>query len=174
MATSRDSSLVFTTMGVAAVLFAVLFFRGGEHIQPSVLTGKTAPDIRFELAGRKTSLAESRGKPILINFWAAWCSPCMEEMPSLRNLEKTYAPRGLTVLAFNIEDEPDSTPGTLSHSGLPTNLIFNYTRDSLAAYRVNAIPESILIDKNGIVRRVYRGPVDWMEAGILKEIEAFL
>jgi thiol-disulfide isomerase/thioredoxin len=134
--------------------------------------GQEAPDIPFELNGRHTSLKEHRGKVVLLNFWASWCGPCMSEMPSLARLERRLGPEGLEVLAFNVQESEVTDRVTAAE--MPHNLIYEFPHDRLRAYPFSGIPATFLIDKEGIAKRVYHGPMDWMNARILKEIEALL
>jgi len=136
----------------------------------------SAPDIEFKFPnGRSGSLKSLRGTPVLINFWATWCEPCLEEMPSLRELERIYRNRGLHVLAINIEDvAEEDLRARLVGIKLPENLIFQASKAQLAAYKLEGIPVSILLDKDGAVLKVFEGPRDWDSTEMVRQLEELL
>jgi len=141
----------------------------GQH--PSI--GKAAQDFELEFPpGTKTSLSKLRGKAILLNFWASWCEPCMEEMPSLAKLEKELAGKPFLLLALNADDEKPGVHGITAGQGVPQNLIYDFARTSLNTYEVDSIPLSVLIDRKGIIREVFLGPRDWTDAATLGAIRA--
>ncbi|NBX91691.1 MAG: TlpA family protein disulfide reductase [Proteobacteria bacterium] len=134
------------------------------------------PEIDFRLPnGQNTSLKSLKGTPVLLNFWAAWCEPCLDEMPTLRSLEKIYKKRGLIVLAINIEDvSAEELEPKLQGLKLPENLIFNVSRSQIAAYKLEGIPVTILIDKKGDIKKVFEGPRDWDSAEMLQQLDTLL
>jgi len=170
----RDLALALCVVG--AMFFAIYYFSTVPALKPmdGGKEGK-APDIAFELpSGKKTSLSREQGRVILINFWASWCGPCMEEMPSLRMLESHFAQKGFALFAFNIEETKESMRGIIPQLDLPDNLIFNFSKEYLRPYNISAIPQSILIDRNGQVADVFSGPRQWMDVKIIREIEDLL
>lgn len=164
---------------VISVLLIVVFSLISRDFKISGSTDTqdlSAPDIEFKLPnGRSSSLKSLRGTPVLINFWATWCEPCLEEMPSLRELERIYRNRGLHVLAINIEDvAEEDLRGRLEGLKLPENLIFQASKSQLAAYKLEGIPVSILLDKNGAVLKTFEGPRDWDSTEMIHQLEALL
>jgi len=134
-----------------------------------------APVIDFKLPdGTASSLEALRGTPLLINFWASWCSPCLEEMPSLRALEKHF-PQKLKVLAINIQETPRSElEDKLQGVALPTHVLFNVKRSQIAQYKIESIPFSILINHEGRPIKTFEGPRDWDSASMIREIQELL
>ena len=113
--------------------------------------------------------------PVLVHFWATWCEPCMEEMPSLRALEKHYRNRGLVLLAINIQETPfEELQDKLVGIQVPENLIFNVKRSQIASYQIEGIPFSVLLDKNGKPRQTFEGPRNWNSQEILSQIDLVL
>lgn len=163
-------------VSVAFIVFLVVFSRNWFFEPGHPLVGKKAPEIEYMTRdGKSTSVNKQKGTTILMNFWASWCQPCMDEMPSLVALESHYANRGLLLLAFNIEDGGgDVISGKIAGTKMPRNVIYNFNKDSMRPYDVSGVPLSVLIDKNGIVQKIYQGPRDWMRIENLKEIEAIL
>ncbi len=168
---------IFTSLLVGIFVFAFIEFKNSIHIDTnSPLVGEAAPEIEYESPdGKSTAISKQKGTTILLNFWATWCAPCMEEMPSLVALENHYAKKGLLLLAFNIEDSVgNDVEGKIAGNKMPRNLIFKFSKSWLRMYDVRTVPLSILIDKKGKVRRVWAGPREWMRIENLKEFEEIL
>ena len=100
------TGLVLAFIAGLLVLFAHPDYRQGE---PS-LRGTTPKDFPLTLDGKPTRLSDFRGKVVLLNFWASWCQPCVEEAPSLNPLQQRIAPLGGTVLGINVGVDDDGTP----------------------------------------------------------------
>lgn len=151
----------------------IVFFAGHWEISNEGFLGEPAPEIEYETSGgSKGRLSKQQGAVVLINFWASWCAPCMDEMPSLRMLENHFKNQGFVLLAFNIgEDGADVFNGKIASSKMPENLVFNFSKEQLKPYSIDAIPVSLLINKKGKIFKVYRGPQNWMNISILQEIE---
>ena len=130
--------------------------------QRDALVNKEAPDVFYTLrTGGETSLKKNRGQTVLLHFWASWCAPCVVEMPALAKLEQTLARQDFVLMAFNVD--PSESRATALRNGVeyPHNLIFNTESEFLQPYGISAIPVSVLIDKKGTIREVFRGPQDW-------------
>jgi peroxiredoxin len=117
-----------------------------------------APD--FSLPARDGSavrLSDLRGQVVMINFWATWCGPCRQEMPLLEQIHARYEPLGFTLLGVNVE--PDSAPAQAWLKGMPVSFPILFDRENAvsAQFGVEAMPSSVLIDREGRVRHVHRG-----------------
>ncbi len=159
---------------IAGVILAAWFFSQSSRHTLKRLIGQDAPDIEYTgPEGASQSLAQKRGRVILLNFWASWCSQCLTEMPSLKMLENHFSERGLLVLAFNL-GETSEVKTKLSEKGYPRNLIFQARKEHLQLYQTDSLPLSILIDREGKVRKVYEGSRDWVDIQYIREIEELL
>lgn len=161
-------------MGFTFAMLLLVVFGRIPAARRGALVGNPAPDIPFLLEGREQSLADYTGKVVLLNFWATWCGPCMEEMPALRELENKLGPKGFVLLAFNVEGENPQLLSQTPEELLPTRLIFEFNQDSLDPYGVEVIPLSVLINKSGAVERLYLGPREWAAPKMVQEIEKLL
>ncbi len=172
----RGREVALTLFGMAMVLAATLYFsRPSPALKSHPLEGKKAPEIQYEMeTGEQGSLSKQKGNAVLLNFWASWCQPCLDEMPALNMLEEHFRKKGLIVLAFNLGEAGDNIQGKIKTVRMPQHLIFNYNKASLDGYGLNSLPQSVLIDRTGTIVHVYNGPVNWMEIGTLQEIEALL
>jgi peroxiredoxin len=117
-----------------------------------------APD--FSLPARDGSavrLSDLRGQVVMLNFWATWCGPCRQEMPLLEQIHAKYEPLGFTLLGVNVE--PDSAPAKEWLKGTPVSFPILFDRENAvsAQFGVEAMPSSVLIDREGRVRHVHRG-----------------
>ena len=165
---------VLIAVGIVCMAFGlILFFAGHWEFSRDEFLGSPAPEIEFQSSnGKNVTLSQNQGAVVLVNFWAAWCAPCMEEMPNLKILEEHFRNKGFILLAFNIgEDNGESIAGKIASSKMPENLIFNFSKEQLKPYSVDNIPVSVLINKQGKIHKVYRGPQNWMDLSILREIE---
>ncbi len=120
-----------------------------EEPKPPVPLGKLAPNFTVKtLAGEKRSLADFKGKVVMIDFWATWCPPCRKGLPETQALAKAYGDKGLAVLAISDEDAKTVSPFIKSnHYTFPAYL--DAGSKMSATYKIEAIPTVIIIDKTG-------------------------
>jgi cytochrome c biogenesis protein CcmG, thiol:disulfide interchange protein DsbE len=148
---------VLAFIGGLLVLFAAPEYRQGE---PS-LAGKAAPGFSFNLNGNPATLADLRGKVVVLNFWATWCPPCVEEAPSLERLQETIAPRGGTVLGISVDDDEAAYSKFLQDQHFTFPNYRDPSRRIALSYGTSMYPETYIIDRNGRLARKIIGPQDW-------------
>ncbi|MCJ8319399.1 MAG: TlpA family protein disulfide reductase [Colwellia sp.] len=120
--------------------------------------GDMAPDFTLKsLEGTNLKLAEQQGQIILLNFWASWCGPCRQEMPILQKLHEKYQELGVAVWGVNVEQENQAGRDFLDDLNLSFPIFFDETNAISANYNVEAMPTTVLIDRDGKVRYVFRG-----------------
>jgi peroxiredoxin len=118
----------------------------------------TAPDFTLKaLDGTNLRLAEQRGDILLINFWASWCGPCIQEMPQLDKLALKYQPLGVQVWGVNVESDSSAAKAYLSKVSVEFPILFDQDNSVSKAYQVEAMPTTVILDKDGTVRSVHRG-----------------
>jgi peroxiredoxin len=125
-----------------------------------VVASSPAPAPDFTLPARdggKIHLGDLRGQVVMINFWATWCGPCRQEMPLLEQIHEKYEPLGFTLLGVNVE--PDSKEAQAWLAKVPVTFPILFDRDNAvsSSFGVEAMPSSVLIDREGRVRHVHRG-----------------
>src|SRR4051812_8468449 len=114
--------LFIAVIAIGLIITIIIKFSGGSLIKHKQHDLSEAPEIEFEMPdGKSTSIQKLRGRVVLLNFWASWCGPCIEEMPSLRMLEQHYKNKGFIVLAFNISESKEQIRGRLGGSEMPDN-----------------------------------------------------
>jgi cytochrome c biogenesis protein CcmG, thiol:disulfide interchange protein DsbE len=121
------------------------------------MVGTKAPDFTIQ----NVSLNQFRGQIVVLNFWATWCPPCVEEMPSLVDMQRRMKDQGVTVLAVSI-DEDDGAYQRFVHDHAPGLLtVRDPEKKSPNLYGTHGWPETYIIDRNGVIRRKFIGAVDW-------------
>lgn len=159
-------------LGLIAMLGAIWIIMGSQgsgrpaaqstgplssQIAPRV--GAQAPD--FDLLtpdGSHIRLRDLRGKAVLINFWATWCSPCRAEMPTMQAMYDRYAAQGFTIVGVNMREPASALPPFMRELGLTFPIVID-DGSTARAYNVINIPASFFIDADGIIRALYFGPM---------------
>ncbi len=153
-------------LGVVAVAWLA---RG--RAQP-VVAGYPAPGFEaLDAQGLPVTLADYRGRVVLLNIWATWCAPCLEEMPSMQRLYETFSPDDFEIAAVSI-DAPDGdrdaagNPGGdpfafAGRLGLTFPILVDPSGEISRIYQATAVPESFLIGPDGIIYKKVAGATDW-------------
>lgn len=117
-----------------------------------------APDITLRTAdGAAIRLADLRGRVVLVDFWASWCAPCKASFPALDALYREFHPRGVDVLAVNLDERRRDADVFLAGRPHALTVVFDPKGASAEAFGVQGMPSSFLIDRNGIVRFAHMG-----------------
>ena len=161
------NNLIFFAI-IALVAGAVYIVSSGGINSPgkatkSVVVGDIAPDFQLEdLKGNKVSLSNLRGKVVLVNFWATWCPPCIEEMPSMERLNEVMANDDFVMLAINTEESGRSVvPAFLEKTPYTFPILYDDEGVVQKRYGVFKFPESFIVGKDGAVVEKVIGPLDW-------------
>jgi cytochrome c biogenesis protein CcmG/thiol:disulfide interchange protein DsbE len=110
--------------------------------------------------GSTLSLEELRGKPVLVNFWASWCGPCIEEAPVLERAAQRYADKGLVLIGIDVWDTEQDARTFLQRYGITYPNGMDPTGAIAIEYGVGGVPESFFIDRNGTLVRKWVGPLN--------------
>ena len=150
-----------------AVFLALILLCGcyGGSRPPRI--GTAAPDFIVQDADRKVELRDFRGKTVVLNFWATWCPPCVEEMPSLVQLEQRFGNKGITVVGVSVDVDADAYHKFLKDYKVDFLTVRDPDQKSSRLYGTFKYPETYIIDRNGIVRRKFIGAVDWSQPEIV-------
>ena len=147
----------FAIVGLAVALALVL---GSCRNSEPAKIGTTAPDFTVSDGQKTVRLSQFRGKPVLLNFWATWCPPCVQEVPDLVALQQQVGDK-VTILAVSM-DEDEAAYKTFTAKNMPGVLtVRDPNHKSSAEYGTFAYPESFLIDKDGKIQRKFIGAVEW-------------
>ncbi len=121
----------------------------------AALVGQPAPDFTLRsLAGENLRLSEHLGEVVIINFWASWCGPCRQEMPLLDQLHSKYRLAGLTLLSINLDEDAERAAEMAQALKVSYPVLLDARKQVSRAYQVGAMPLTILVDREGVVRYV--------------------
>jgi len=149
---------------IVLLLWLITGCNRGSH--PS-LVGSPAPDFTVQDADRKVSLHDFRGKTVVLNFWATWCPPCVEEMPSLVKMQSDLKGR-VVVLAISVDEDERSYRTFLKKNNVDLLTVRDPQQKSNELYGTFKFPETYIIDRNGVVQRKFIGPVDWTRPDVVE------
>ena len=126
--------------------------------EDSLQIGKQAPIISFtDKDSVSRTLSDFKGKFVLLDFWASWCGPCIQEMPALDKLAQKYQMLGVQVWGVNVENDSSAAKAYLSKVQVAFPILFDVDNSVSKDYRVEAMPTTVILDKDGKVRSVHRG-----------------
>ena len=164
-----------TTVPGTSLLGAILVIFTASTLAASSLEGQVAPDFVLKSAtGENLRLSEYRGDVVLINFWATWCGPCRQEMPILDDLYGRYQRVGFNLLGVNIDEDSRRAMQMVQELGVNFPVLFDENKEVSKLYEVEAMPVTILVDREGIVRHVHHGYKPGYEEKYLTEIRSLL
>jgi peroxiredoxin len=127
--------------------------------------GNLAPSFQLnDLEGKTVSLGDLRGKPVILNFWATWCRPCVDEMPYLQQVREEWSAKGVMLLAINIDASSSEVSQFLQTHKLSLSVLLGYKADVAGRYNIRYIPTTFFIDKDGIIQAVKVGAFPNKEA----------
>ena len=104
-------------------------------------------------ADGKLSLADLKGKPVIVNFWASWCIPCKDEAPALQKTYEKYRAQGLTVLGIDAQDFREDAKRFTKRFGVTYPVVYDGSGSTLGKWGVTGFPETFFVDRSGPARR---------------------
>ena len=156
---------------IVAALGGALWF-GSYQLKDELVgvdVGTTAPSFggaTIEGAVKAKSLADYKGKVVLLNVWATWCGPCRTEMPSIEALHQALGPKGLHVVAISIDDpgQADAIRKFVADYKLTFEILHDSARAVQGAYQTTGVPETFIIAADGTIRKKFIGEANWNSA----------
>lgn len=115
------------------------------------------------IADERLSISPQPGQPVVLNFWATWCAPCIIEMPLLEAAHQDYQDDGLLLVGINLAEDPDDVRAWLAANNINFPVVIDQFRELEAAYEVRGYPTTFFIDARGNIRRVHTGPLSESE-----------
>ena len=128
--------------------------------------GTAAPDFSVQDAQNKVSLSQFRGQIVVLNFWATWCAPCVEELPSLVEMQRRLKDKGVTVLAVSVDVDEGAYKQFVKDHNVSLLTVRDPSGKSNGLYGTFKFPETYIIDRKGVMRRKFIGAVAWTEPEI--------
>jgi cytochrome c biogenesis protein CcmG/thiol:disulfide interchange protein DsbE len=129
--------------------------------------GSQAPDFTVTDSDHKVALHDLKGKVVVLNFWATWCPPCVEEMPSLAAMQARMKDKGIEVLAISTDVDRNAYERFLKDHKVDLLTVRDPDQKTSSQYGTFKYPETYIIDRRGIVRRKFIGPVNWTQSDIV-------
>lgn len=154
---------------IALLVYGVAIKSGGGKYDNALAEGRRLPaaERQVRVLGEKgtKSLAEYRGKVVLLNFWASWCDPCKEEAPAIEHASRKYAPKGLVVLGANVDDLSKDANEFITKYGLTYPNLRYSSSDATRDFGTRRLPETFVIDRDGNVAAIKRMQIDaaWLK-----------
>ncbi len=168
-------------LGIVAVLAGGAL--AASHFLKDELTavtiGSDAPGFAaqtLDATPQAKSLTDYRGDVVVLNIWATWCGPCRTEMPSMEALHTALAPKGLKIVAVSVDDagEAQKIRDFVKDFQLTFEVLHDTSGSIQSIYRSTGVPETIVIDRAGVIRKKMIGAEDWNSAGNRRLLEQLL
>jgi peroxiredoxin len=165
MTARQQWTIVLGIVALLAVLLAAATYYLGDELFP-VSVGSAAPPMQASTVDgtkRTKTLADYKGKVVLLNVWATWCEPCRVEMPSIEKLHRAYGPQGLAVVAVSVDDAgmEDRVREFAKELGITFEILHDPSRTTSANYQITGYPETFIIARDGTIRKKVIGAADW-------------
>ena len=157
--------IVFLAVTIAIVLFALIKNNSTPNSAPTsgLEEGLAAPDFTFPgIDGTEVSLSDFKGKVVLVNIWATWCKPCVDEMPSMEKLYRKFKGQNFEILAVSIDEAGrDTVAPFMNKYKLTFPALIDSKGTIKSLYGATGVPESFIVDKNGILVNKIVGATNW-------------
>ncbi len=178
MTARKQVAVVLATLGAVVALLVAGRLVLGDELVPVGL-GVKAPAfsaVTLDSVPREKSLEDYRGNVVMVNIWATWCAPCRVEMPSIQRLHEAYGDRGLKIIAVSVDD-PGMEPAIrefLKQYALTFEVLHDPKSDISRKYQTTGYPETVIVGRDGIIRKKLLGATDWNSAQNRALIERLL
>ena len=155
-------SVIGVIIAVIIVIAVVIVVTGKSKFEP-VGAGTEVHEFELpDLDGKMVKLSDFRGKVVFLNFWATWCKPCEDEMPSMQALYKKLPTDKFEIVAVSVDNEPsDVVEAFVQKYGLSFTILHDKRGKVKERYMTTGVPESFIVDQNGFVAEKVTGPRDW-------------
>ena len=172
----KTEKLVVSVQSAAALLPVGLCFVVADSLRERVVSvGDRAPGFAVTTdSGKRITARDFGGKVLVLNFWATWCPPCVDEMPSLQAMAQQLAGKGVVVLGVSVDKNQANYQRFLQQAKIDFQTARDPEADISAEYGTFKFPETYVIDSDGRVRQKHIGPRNWLDADLVKSIESLL
>jgi len=168
---SKINLIKLLVLGLIVGLTVFLAFHS-RQVEP-VGPGDEAPDFTLPaLNGQNISLTAFRGRVVVLNFWATWCPPCIEEMPSLQKFATAMEPLGITVLGVSVDHDPEALEKFVADAQLTFPIARDPNQKVSSRYGTSKFPETYVIGTEGRIAEKLIGAIDWQEAAVITRVKS--
>lgn len=156
--------------------FFALFLLTSCGQRPKVATvGHPPPDFTLvDRQGKTWTLSELKGQVVFVNFWATWCAPCREEMPSMQRLFSLLPKDSFKMLAILNSDNPALADSFAAKLGITMPILDDQKNVVGPQYGLTGLPETFIIDKQGVLREKFIGPAQWDAPGYMQMLMKYI
>ncbi|MCG6965664.1 MAG: TlpA family protein disulfide reductase [Chromatiaceae bacterium] len=165
--------IIRTLLSLALAVVLVAHTALGEGLT-AVPDGLQAELSLPDLHGEQRSLVEFRGQVVLLSFWASWCTPCIQEMPSIQRLQQRLHGRPFAVLGVNVGERERRVQTVARQLGLDFPVLLDRDSSEFKRWGGEVLPTSYVLDSAGAARFVALGPLDWDAADVVDTLKALL
>lgn len=153
---------------MAAALFLSLLTSACYTGSRPTHVGATAKDFTLQDSDHQVSLNQFRGQVVILNFWATWCPPCIEELPSMIDMQNRLRSKGVVVVGVSIDVDNDAYHRFIKQKNVNFVTVRDPEQKVASMYGTSGWPESYIIDRKGVLRRKFVGPVNWDSPEVLQ------
>jgi len=140
----------------------LVFLISGCGESPVAAVGKPAPNLdTVDMKGDVWSLSKQKGQVVFVNFWATWCAPCREEMPSMQQLYAKMPKDKFKMVALYNRDKPELVKNFVTELGITIPILDDQQNILGERYGLTGLPETFIVDKKGVIREKFIGPKEW-------------
>lgn len=148
---------LFIALFLCAVLPVYSCDKGEMKPAPEAKPVAAPPFTLANLSGKQVSLAEYRGRPVVINIWATWCHPCLNELPELQNLQDARKDAGLAVLEINYKEQREPVAAFIKKNNYAFEVLLDEKGTLAEKYQMFGLPTSYFVDRAGVIQYTYMG-----------------
>ena len=172
---NQEKTVRLLQTAALVLLVGLCYLIADSHRERLVSLGDKAPSFQVTTdKGKKISRADFGGKLLIVNFWAPWCPPCVDEMPSLQAMASQLAPKGVVVLGVSVDRNEATYKRFLQQASIQFETARDPEANISAEYGTFKYPETYVINREGKVVQKLIGPQNWMDPELLKSLESFL
>lgn len=164
----------YETRAQAVALVALLLLSSCEK-RPGLEVGDMAPEFSLpSLDGTVMSLSDWQGQVVVLNYWATWCPPCVQEMPSLQELHEALGEQGLRVVAVSVDERFSDIQGFVDRFDLSFIILHDEGMKTARRYQTFKYPETYIIDRSGRVKSKVVGERNWIAPSVIRDLVRLL
>jgi thiol-disulfide isomerase/thioredoxin len=164
--------LIVISFGIIIALISVKPARSPKI----TAVGSAAPDFELvDLSSNRIRLADLKGSVVFINFWATWCTSCIDEMPSIQRLSGILPGNAqFKIITILYKDDLRRATGYLRQNGYTFPVFLNPDESAAKVFGITGVPETFILDKKGILRHKVIGPAEWDSPGIIQKFQTLI
>lgn len=163
----RNRTAALAVALAATLMLGLPAWAGAADVQAPAFTLQSVD-------GKTVSLSQFKGDVVMINFWASWCGPCRQEMPLLDSIYKQYKDMGFVLLGVNVEPDSRNADAWLRKTPVSYPVLYDPKSEVSQLYQVQAMPTTVIVDRQGIVRFVHNGYLPGDENQYMNSIRSLI